>query len=290
MRCFVTGGAGFIGSHLVDRLVEEGHDLTVIDLLTTGSRDNINEQILDENRFIQMDVTGINPDAWDEYDVIFHVAAEARIQPSLSSPEITNDSNITGTQRMLEMARATGAKFIYPGSSSYYGGVYKNPYTFTKWVGEEYCKLYHEVFRVPVAIARFFNVYGSRQLEVGPYSTVVGIFEKQKREDKSLTVVGDGCQRRDFTHVNDIVSGLIQMAKLEYSELNAQVYNLGTGRNHSILELADLFKPTKIDYLPARMGEARETLADIEATKKQLDWKPTVKLEDYVDRFLADLS
>jgi len=282
MRYLVTGGAGFIGSHLTDRLIKDGHEVVVWDSLTTGKREQVHEQA----RFHEISVESIHPKyhAEDGYEAIFHLAGEARIQPSFEKPDVTHESNVTGTMKILEMARLCGSRVIYAGSSSVYHDQYANPYSFTKLKAEEYCTLYNRLYNVPVAIARFFNVYGPRQLEDGAYATVVGIFERQAREGRSLTVTGTGEQRRDFTHVEDIVNGLLAMSE---SDWDAEIFNLGTGTNHSINEVAEMFgRP--IEYLPKRPGEADNTLADIHHSKAMLGWRPKHNLKEYVDGLLFD--
>ena len=164
---------------------------------------------------------------------------------------------------------------------------YANPYAFTKMKAEEYCLLYLELYGVESAICRFFNVYGERQPTEGQYATVIGVFERQKRAGEALTVTGDGEQRRDFTHVSDIVSGLIAASQVDHIE--DPLFPLGTGKNHSINEVAEMFEQT-YRYIPARPGEARTTLADINFTKEWLGWEPTYKLEDYIKEFNASLS
>jgi len=280
MKCLVTGGAGFIGSHLVDRLIEDGHEVVVWDDLTTGKRDQVHE----DAKFYQIPVECISPSYHDEkHNAIFHLAAEARIQPSFEFPQRTHDSNVTGTTKILELARHTGAKIIYAGSSSVYHDQYANPYTFTKLKAEEYCTLYNRIYDVPVAIARFFNVYGPRQLEEGAYATVIGIFERQYRNGEPLTITGTGEQRRDFTHVEDIVSGLIAMSEEEW---DANIFNLGTGTNNSIKELAEMFD-CETTYIPARPGEAKDTLANIHDSKAFLGWRPKKVLKEYINDLLA---
>lgn len=281
MKCLVTGGAGFIGSHLVDRLVEDGHDVEVYDCLTTGKRENLNPKA----RFYSCACQEV---PWvHTFDVIFHLAAEARIQPSFKNPYRAHAANVDGTFRMLNMAKfKKDTRFVYAGSSTAYDDTYLNPYAFTKKVGEDYCTLYNRIYELPVAIARFFNVYGPRQIEEGDYSTVVGIFERQKREGKPLTVTGDGEQRRDFTHVDDIVNGLIAMSKNDW---NAEVFNLGTGVNYSIKEVAEMFDHP-IEYIPARAGEAKVTKANISMSKEMLDWKPERNLKEYVNALLSSES
>ena len=192
-RYLVTGGAGFIGSNLVDALIEQGHEVVVWDNLSTGKRDNVHKDA--DFRYVDvstmLDVYNVGAaNIRQEYDTIFHLAGEARIQPSFESPELYHRSNVTGTSNILEFARKFDTPVVYAGSSSVYHDVYANPYTFTKSKAEEYCWLYQRTYKLPVAIARFFNVYGPRHLHEGPYATVVGIFEKQKMDDVPLTVTG----------------------------------------------------------------------------------------------------
>lgn len=282
MSILVTGGAGFIGSNLVDKLVSMGEDVTVFDSYSTGKTENENPQahyFKKDVADLTTDLTGISETLIGGFKTIFHLAAEARIQPSFHKPLETHRSNVTGTARVLELARKYGSRIIYAGSSSVYHDPYANPYSFTKFKAEEYCTLYNKVYDVPVAIARFFNVYGPRQLTEGAYATVIGIFERQKAAVEPLTITGDGEQRRDFTHVSDIVDGLIAMSTKDW---NSDIFNLGTGTNYSINELAGLFKhATK--YIPKRRGEARTTLADIKISQDLLGWSPKHTLEDYVN-------
>lgn len=284
MKCLVTGGAGFVGSNLVDRLIEDGHEVHVWDNLCTGKRENVNPKA----KFYYISVHDINPEMHKvmAVDVIFHLAALARIQPSFKQPVDNLYHNVVSTMKTLELAKICNAKFVYAGSSSFYHDVYANPYTFTKWQGEECCKLYSKVYGVSTAIARFFNVYGPRHICEGDYATVVGIFEKQRREDLPLTVTGDGSQRRDFTHVYDIVDGLVRMSQDKWQ---GDIFNLGTSKNHSVLEVAKMFKPGEIKYLPKRPGEAKDTLADTSFTREKLGWGPKYKIEDYIKSFLSDI-
>jgi len=176
---------------------------------------------------------------------------------------------------------------VYAGSSSAYAGPMLNPYAYAKYTGEQVCEMYSSVYSMNTAVARFFNVYGVRQPIVGPYATVVGIFERQKKLGLPLTVTGDGEQRRDFTHVSDIVRGLYTLSQGDH---RGEVYNLGTGRNHSINELQNFFSPNEITYIPARPGEARVTLADISKTEAKTGWTPKIRLEDYISTFLQSLK
>lgn len=284
MRCIVTGGAGFVGSNLVDKLIEQGNEVIVIDNFNTGKESNLNPKAkLWRKRdgaggdictfFVQGNDVPKGP-----IDVVFHLAALARIQPSFKNPVGTYDANSTGTIVALEIARKYNARLVYAGSSSVYHDSFANPYSYTKWLGEQHCKLYNKLYEVPVAIARFFNVYGPRQIEKGNMATVIGIFERQYRKGEPLTVTGDGKKRRDFTHVSDIVNGLITMAEENWY---GAIFDLGTSRNYSILEVAEMFK-AKVEFIPDRPGEAQDTMADTKFTKKMLGWKPTIKLSDYI--------
>ena len=281
MKCIVTGGLGFIGSNLTDKLVESGCDVCVIDNLDTGKEDRLNPKSKWFKADVRSDLSALFSSK-EKYDVIFHLGAQARIQPSFSCPVKTCETNVVGTTRVLELAKTIGAKVVYAGSSSFYGDPHKNPYALSKWIGEEMCLMYHQVYSVPVSIARFFNVYGPRQPTEGQYATVIGVFEKQKNENNPLTVTGTGEQRRDFTHVSDIVSGLIAMSH----NCEGDIFNLGCGINFSINEVAKMFHPREIAYLPKRPGEADVTLADIRATKDKLGWVPKIALVDYVEDFL----
>lgn len=277
----VTGGLGFVGSHLVDRLVSDGHIVTIIDNLSTAtsSESNLNK----EAQWINCDVRDIKKQT-RKYDVIYHMAAIARIQPSFKDPESYFASNVQGTLAVLEYARKNASKVVYAGSSSAFAGPYKNPYTFTKWQGEELCKMYAKVFNVSTVISRFFNVYGPRQPEGGAYSTVLGIFQKQYLANDSLTITGDGEQRRDFTHVDDIVEGIIL---LSHDEWSGEVFSLGKGKNFSINELAKMFGGD-VRYIPPRPGEARNTLADYSEVHEKTGWKPKRDLEGYIKGWLKD--
>ena len=271
-RVIVTGGAGFIGSHLVDKLIVQNNEVIVIDNFSTGK--NLNPCA----KYFEINIEDSIEHIFESIDVIFHLAALPRIQPSFKNPVKTYISNSTGTIVALEIARKYNAKFVYAGSSSAYHDTLANPYSYTKWLGEEHCKLYNKIYNVPVAIARFFNCYGPRQIEIGDMATVIGIFERQYREKKPLTITGDGKKRRDFTHVYDIVDGLIAMSKQNW---NADIFDLGTGVNYSILEVAKMFK-TNIEFIPERLGEANITKANIEKTKTMLNWEPKYNLLDYI--------
>ena len=281
MNILVTGGCGFIGSNLVDHLADQGdHRITVMDSLVSesSSADYIRKDV----RYWIDDIRNLNDPIYknETFDVIYHLAADARIQPSFEKPVKYFSSDAMGTVETLEYARRCNARFIYAGSSTAFAGEYLNPYAFAKRTGERACEMYNKVYGLSTVIARFFNVYGPRQPITGPWATVVGIFEELMKEGKPLTVVGTGQQRRDFTHVEDIINGLI---KLMYNKWTCEIFSFGTGKNYSILELVELFGGEKI-HLPSRPGEAKSTLADINMTKKMLDWTPTIDFKQYIKR------
>jgi UDP-glucose 4-epimerase len=283
MKALVTGGLGFIGSNLVDRLISLGHEVVVIDDLSTGNIQNRNEKsylitdsIFNLNKY-QLPLEGI--------EVVFHLAAMPRIQPSFADPSGTIDLNVKGTAVIADFALKNKARLVYAGSSSFFGGVYKNPYTFSKWQGEQVCQMYSEVYGLWTRVARFFNVYGPRHLSEGEYATVVGVFERQFKNREFLTVTGDGEQRRDFTHVYDICNGLIAISGCDSIE-NHLCYSLGTGLNYSINELAKMFvDENSIKHIAQRPGEARETLADI-SEAEEIGYSPKESLENYVSSFI----
>ena len=286
----VTGGLGFVGSHLVDYLVEdESNNIVVIDDLSSESS-NIEYQNARVQYAIQ-DIRKINEPGLSAsllsmgggtFHTVYHLAARARIQPSFKNPTEYFDIDARGTCEVLEFARKNSAVLIYAGSSSAYGGPKLNPYAFSKYVGEELCLMYQNVYNMPTRVARFFNVYGVRQPTSGPYATVVGIFEGQTLAGQTLTVTGNGDQRRDFTHVSDIVKGLVALSSP--SAAGNDVYNLGTGRNYSINELAACYGG-QVLFTPKRPGEAWITLADPSLAKERTGWFPKVVLEDYIRRW-----
>ena len=213
-------------------------------------------------------------------DVIFHMAALARIQPSIKDPYKTILNNFTSTLNTLEYARKNNIRFVYAGSSSFHHGLYESPYAWSKFSGEDLCKLYSNIYEMDTAICRFYNVYGPHQIEEGTYATVIGIFEKQYREGQPLTIVGDGEQRRDFTHIDDIVDGLIKCSEQPFK---AEIFELGSGKNYSINEVADMFDKYYIrEYTPTRKGEYDVTLADYSLAKNVLGWQPRGDLKQYI--------
>ena len=275
----VTGGAGFVGTNLIKRLLKDGHEVVSLDNYSTGTEENHQEGCVyhdvDIRDAVSFDFFMENP------DVIYHLAAIARIQPSFKNPAPTLEIGMLGTMNILEWVRELDSKprMIFAGSSSVHSGKLKNPYTFSKYVADDLCLLYKKHFDVDVSICRFYNVYGPHQLTEGEYCTVVGIFERQYKNKESLTITGDGFQRRDFTHIDDIVDGLILTSE---SETCYKTIELGRGNNFSINELAGMFN-TKTKYIAERPGEARITLCDTSEANIKIGYKPQVNLDDYIE-------
>jgi len=290
-KCLVTGGAGFIGSNLVDALIEKGHEVSVIDNLSTGKRENLNPRA----KFFEEDLRNferIRP-IFDGVDFVFHEAALPRIPLSIQKPRESNDINIGGTLNALIASKEAGVKkFIYAASSSATGGNAAlpmredapcrplNPYALQKYVGELYCKIFSDIYGLKTVSLRYFNVYGPRQPREGAYAPVIGIFLTQKKEGKPITITGDGGQTRDFTHVFDVARANILAMESEKTG-SGEVINIGAGNNHSINEIAKMIGGN-IEYAPLPKGEMRDTLADIAKAKELLGWQPKMKLEDGV--------
>ena len=278
MKVLVTGGLGFVGSNLVDILVQDDYQVYVVDDLSSGNKDWVNKKA----SYVFGDIQDINSNLENNFDAIFHLAAEARIQPSFKNPLRWQQANINGTAAICEFARQNDSKIVFAGSSSCYGGKFMNPYTFSKKISEEMCEMYSKVYALSTVTARFFNVYGPRNPLIGEYTPIIAKFEQLRKQGMPLTVVGDGEQRRDFTHVYDICNGLISLSKDKW---RGEVFNLGTGRNYSINELVEMFQCEKV-HLPSRPGESRETKADISKTIEKTGWKPKYNLEDYIKELI----
>jgi len=289
MKILVTGGAGFVGTNLIKKLLKEGNEVVSLDNYSTGKKENEQKGC----QYFDIDLCDIEDFSsfMKKPNVIYHIAALARIQTSLSDPVSHIKNNFISTLNILEWARKEDLPVIYAGSSSFHDGLYGSPYAWVKWSGEELCKLYSRVYSVATSICRFYNVYGPHQLKDGPYCTVVGVFQEQYKNGKPLTITSDGEQRRDFTHVDDIVDGLIQVNKA----MNGMVdmvyhgveFELGRGVNHSINEVSSYFGsdyPT--EYIPKRDGEYDITLCKDKHTRELLDWNPTINLDDYIKDFV----
>ena len=282
-KCLVTGGAGFVGTNLVKRLLNDGHQVVVFDNYSTGFRENQVKGV----RYGDIDIRESFSNWAEDVDVIFHMAALPRIGPSFKNPKEVCDVNVGGTQNILDLARKYEIPVVYAGSSSFWGGVYKNPYTFSKWQGEELCKMYEQIYGLNITICRFYNVYGDYMQDEGAYRTVLSIFKEQRKSGKPLTITGDGEQRRDFTNVEDIVDGLIRVSNrltlFKGGHIVGEEFELGNGKNYSINELADGFgKEYPRKYLPERDGEVRESLCTDKKAMTELGWKPTRDIVEYI--------
>ena len=302
MKAVVTGGAGFIGSHMVDLLVRNNYEVTVIDNLSNGRLDNI-EHHKGEVVFVQLDIGDYSADLekhFEDVDYVFHYAALADIVPSINNPLKYHKANVDGTIRVLEAAKKSKnlKKFVYAASSSCYGTpeVYPTsesspiapqyPYAHTKTVGEQYVMHWGNVYDMPVVSMRFFNVYGVRHRTSGTYGAVFGVFLAQLLNDKPLTIVGDGEQTRDFTYVTDIVDACYLASQ---SNEKGEIFNVGSDNTYSINYLVKLLGGEK-KYIPKRPGEPDVTFADISKIKRVLGWTPKVSFEDGVKIMLENIE
>lgn len=285
----VTGGAGFIGTNLVQYLVEGGHKVVVVDDLSAGTDQ---ARLPAEVKFFQVDIRDTKKltEVAEGVDVLVHLAALPRVQFSIDRPQETHDVNVNGTLSVLEAARAVGAqRVVFAASSSAYGDQEqlplsldlppqpKSPYALHKYMGEEMMKLWNMVYGLETVSLRFFNVYGPHMDPEGAYALVIGRFLKLAKEGKPLTITGDGEQTRDFTHVNDVIAAIMKAASLE-TVGHGEVLNIGAGKETSINALAKLIGG-KIEYVEARL-EPKRTMADISETKRLLGWEPQVGLEE----------
>lgn len=290
----VTGGAGFIGSHLTEKLVALGYKVRIIDNLCQGHREWVPKQ----SEFFEGDISDKNLliKVFKGCSGIFHIAAMSKVAPSIDKPEFCTEQNVLGTQNVLIAAcKAKVKKVVYSSSSSCYGNRPApqhedllpeplNPYALSKYVGEEYCALWTRLYGLPTVSLRYFNVYGLRQPKIGAYALVLGIFLKQRKEGKQLTIHGDGSQRRDFVHVRDVVDATIAAYN---SEVSGTVLNIGSGTNISVKQLADLISKNQV-FGPRRPGDAEVTLADISKAKKALGWQPKVTMERGIKELLDE--
>ncbi len=277
MLILVTGGAGFIGTNLIKQLLKKGHRIVSIDDYSTGSTKN---HIDHENvQYIKRDLLDIDPDDFQyKPTLIYHLAAKARIQPSFEQPEEYIRVNYEGTYNMIKLAKKENISLIYAGSSSHHSGKFKNPYTFSKDMGEDIIKLYREHFNLRASIVRFYNVYGPHQLTEGGYTTLIGRWINNIKNNIPCEIYGNGMKRRDFTHVDDIVSGLIKI--LERGNYKDD-FEFGRGKNYAINEVAKMFNINPV-YKKDKPGEAQDTLCDNSVAKKSLNWRPVINLEDYI--------
>ncbi len=295
MKALVTGGAGFIGSNLVDTLIEQGHQVVVID----NEYSDVHEEFYwnDKAQNYKYDIRDYENTRplYDGVDYVFHLAAEARIQPAILNPINAVSINSVGTCTVLQCAReANVKKVMYSSTSSAYGLVNEipnvesqpddclNPYSVSKVNGEKLCTMYTKLFGIKTIIFRYFNVYGERQPLKGQYAPVIGIFLRQKMDGESLTIVGDGEQRRDFTHVSDVVNANILAALTDIDEdLYGTVFNVGSGKNYSVNEIAKIISNDTVN-IPPRVGESKITLANNQKLKTTFGWESKVDVEKWI--------
>ena len=290
MKAIVTGGAGFIGSNLVDELVKDGHDITVLDNLSTGQIKNLDNS-KSKIKFINIDLANSSSELqkiFKNTDWVFHLAGLADIVPSIMEPKKYFNSNVLGTLNTLEASRKNDIKsFVYAASASCYGIPKKfptsesseintqYPYALTKYLGENLVMHYGNVYKMPNTSLRFFNVYGPRSRTTGAYGAVFGVFLAQKLSNKPLTIVGDGKQTRDFIHVYDLVEAILKIAKKSPKN---KIYNLGSSKEITVNQIADLIGGEKI-FIPKRPGEPDRSCADISKIKKDIGWEPKIDIE-----------
>ncbi|MCG3175109.1 MAG: UDP-glucose 4-epimerase [Candidatus Omnitrophica bacterium] len=302
MKAVVTGGAGFIGSHLVERLLADGAEVTVVDSFTRGRERNLASVAADTRlRVVRADVrdaAALRP-AFEGAQQVYHLAALADIVPSISDPMEYFTTNVDGTVNVLEASRAAGAgRFVYVASSTCYGipDHYPTPetapvrteypYALTKHLGELCALHWGRVYGLPVVSLRFFNVYGPRSRTGGTYGAVMGVFLAQKLNRRPLTIVGDGTQTRDFTYVTDVVDAMVTAAR---SEVRDEVFNVGSGGTYSVNELADRIGGERV-HVPKRPGEPDCTYADISKIRSRLGWEPKVSFGEGVARLVERIG
>ena len=298
-KSVITGGAGFIGSNLTDHLVKAGHKVVILDNFVSGKRSNLSHHKNQNVKIIKIDISKDNnlERYFKNIDYVFHLAGLAEIIPSIKNPKKYFVNNVLGTLNVIEAAKKTKIKkLIYAASSSCYGTQksfptsekskidLKHPYAVTKYMGEELVLKYASIFNMPNISFRFFNVYGPRLNLSGQYSAVMGNFLSQKKNNKPLTVVGDGKQTRDFIHVDDLANAFLKTIK---SKSVNKIYNLGSGKKTSINTIAKIFGGKK-KYIAKRPGEPKSSLADISKIKKDINWKPSINIEDGIKKLLKN--
>ena len=305
MKSIVTGGAGFIGSHIVDRLVNDGHEVIVIDDESANTHEEFYKNKKAEYvKYSVQDYYDIK-DYFENTDYVFHLAAESRIQPCVKNPVIAYMANALGTCSVLQACKEAGVKrLVYSSTSAAYGLSNKpplkenmipdclNPYSTSKVAGEELCKMFYRLYGVETVVLRYFNVYGDRQPTEGQYAPVIGLFQKQRDEQMPLTVVGDGQQTRDFTNVLDVVEANIAASKTENKKALGQIFNIGAGKSISIMDLVEMIRSEEGIYinLPERPGEARHSRADNSKAREILGWEPKVNLEEWINESSSSVS
>ena len=277
MKILVTGGAGFIGTNLIKSLLEAGHTVVSVDNYNTGLKSNHQDGCL----YLNKDIRTISDySAWGDFDVIYHLAAIARIQPSFQDPESYFTTNANATMKLARYCASKNIPLIYAGSSSHHSGKYKNPYTFSKDIGEEIIQLFQQHYGLKSSIARFYNVYGPHQLKEGGYTTLIGAWERMIEEEKPLVIYGDGEKRRDFTHVEDIVNALQLILE---KQAWGHIFELGRGKNYSINDIATMFNKPVV-YKEDKPGEAQITLCTDITAQDVLGWEPKIDIKSYIQK------
>jgi UDP-glucose 4-epimerase len=276
----VTGGNGFIGSNLIKRLLKEGHQVASLDDLSTGLR----EYEVAGCKYFYGDIEQLLHWNDENFEICYHLAALSRIQPSFDDPMETFRVNAGGTQIVAQWAKNNGVKVVYAGSSSRWCDPQTSPYATDKKIGEDILKMYKIAYKCDFEICRFYNVYGPNELVDGKWAAVIGIWRHQIKNGLPITIVGDGNQRRDFTHVEDIVDGLYRVGMS--SEKHEDAWELGTGVNYSINEVYDMmlkrFEKIEKIYIPEQAGNYRSTLRENFDALNRLGWSPSDKLHNYI--------
>jgi UDP-glucose 4-epimerase len=301
MKCLITGGAGFIGSNLVDQLIKLNHQVIVIDNLSTGQKSNL-DHLIKKIEFVNEDISKDKKNIekfFQDVDWVFHLAGLADIVPSITNPDNYFRANVQGTINVLEASRnAKIKKFVYAASASCYGiptdyPTNENckidtqyPYALTKNLGEQIVMHWAKIYKMPNVSLRFFNVYGPRSRTTGAYGAVFGVFLAQKLANKPLTIVGDGKQTRDFIHVFDLVDAIIKAAE---KAKGSDIFNLGSGKETSVNEIANIISNNQVN-VPKRPGEPDRSMADIKKIKEHLNWLPKVSLKEGIAMLLSNID
>lgn len=308
MRVLVTGGAGFIGTNLIKRLIDDGNRVLSMDDYSTGKRENHLDEEENQVKYFKEDVSWYSQQMFDlrlrsnifwgykdvnyktpkdqrQPDIIFHLSAGTQIPKSLERPRSHIFNNYMGVLNVLEYSRKNGnIPVVFAGSASRYGNVYDNPYAFSKYQGEQLCKMYSELYGVPTSVCRFFNVYGPNAPTEGQYVGVIGIFSRLFKEGRPLTITGDGTQTRDFIHVKDVVDGLVLCSNSYYARDNLHTtFDFGTGKSYSLNEIANAFGENyPSTYIDERRGEIKHSVCDPTFTKEELGWETKIDVIDYI--------
>ena len=298
MKALVTGGAGFIGSNIVNRLLKDGHEVTVIDNESTDAHETFHWNDEADNHKLDINNYDDISSLAKGKDVIFHLAAEARIQPAIKNPLLATETNVIGTCNVLQAARENKVKrVIYSSTSAYYGLKNTPPvseddirdclnaYSITKCAGEDLCKMFYDLYGLETVTFRYFNVYGENQPTKGQYAPVIGLFQRQLEEGNPLTIVGDGKQSRDFTYVGDVTEANIKAATTTNQNVFGEVFNIGSTKPYTILELVDIIggRECEVKYIPERLGEARHSQANIDKAQTILGWSPKTSLIGWLE-------